>query len=157
MEVRNLQSRPEDNILTQKIYFNIMNGSLSLRTPSTFLLHIFEMLFLYSISFQFNLIQCCILIVFFQNSFSAAILVTHIFRCFCTLLDTPNIRQILLDNQICNSINRGLKSLANLVKTGVTNFIMQTTRFPECVQAYIDEGVLETQVGNIFSFITANN
>lgn len=78
-----------------------------------------------------------------QNSFSAAIVVNNIFRCLCTLIEEEEVRKRLLSYNLTASMKRGLKSLANLVKTSVTNFIMQTTRFTEFVTEYIDDGVLE--------------
>lgn len=53
------------------------------------------------------------------------------------------MRYVLLSNFIVSSIKRALKSLSNLVKTAVTNFILQTTRFNEYVEVYIDRGILE--------------
>lgn len=53
------------------------------------------------------------------------------------------MRETLLQNFIVSSIKRALKSLSNLVKTSVTNFILQTTRFNEFIDAYIDRGILE--------------
>lgn len=78
-----------------------------------------------------------------QNSFATAILVNNIFRCLCTLADEAQVRNVLLSHYIAQSMKRGLKSLSNLVKTSVTNFIMQTARFPEMVHEYIEAGVLE--------------
>ncbi|KAI9582705.1 uncharacterized protein LOC119636281 [Glossina fuscipes] len=81
-----------------------------------------------------------------KNSFNTSILVSTIFRTLCCLVDEAPARKALLANGITASINRGLKSLANLVKTSVTNFIIQTTRFYEFICAYIENGVLETLV-----------
>lgn len=67
----------------------------------------------------------------------------NIFRCLCTIVDEEPVRNILLNNFIVSSIKRALKSLSNLVKTAVTNFILQTTRFNEFVEVYIDRGILE--------------
>lgn len=81
--------------------------------------------------------------LFPQRSYAHSILVNNIFRCLCTLIDEEPVREILLDNFIVSSIKRALKSLSNLVKTAVTNFILQTTRFNEFIDAYIDRGILE--------------
>ncbi|XP_036331325.1 uncharacterized protein LOC118742986 isoform X1 [Rhagoletis pomonella] len=81
-----------------------------------------------------------------KNSFATAILVNNIFRCLCTLVDEEQIRTFLLSHHIAASMIRGLKSLSNLVKTSVTNFIMQTTRFPEMIHEYIEAGVLEVLI-----------
>ncbi|XP_017092664.2 armadillo repeat-containing protein 3 [Drosophila bipectinata] len=78
-----------------------------------------------------------------MRSYSHSILVNNIFRCLCTLIDEEPVREILLDNYIVSSLKRALKSLSNLVKTAVTNFILQTTRFNEFIDAYIDRGILE--------------
>ncbi|KAH8415889.1 hypothetical protein KR222_002689 [Zaprionus bogoriensis] len=78
-----------------------------------------------------------------MRSYAHSILVHNIFRCLCTIIDEEPVRQTLLDNFIVSSIKRALKSLSNLVKTAVTNFILQTTRFNEFVDAYIDRGILE--------------
>ncbi|KAL7738640.1 hypothetical protein ACLKA6_006931 [Drosophila palustris] len=78
-----------------------------------------------------------------MRSYAHAILVHNIFRCLCTIIDEEPVRLTLLSNFIVSSIKRALKSLSNLVKTAVTNFILQTTRFNEFVDAYIDRGVLE--------------
>uniref|UniRef100_W8B7J1 Armadillo repeat-containing protein 3 n=1 Tax=Ceratitis capitata TaxID=7213 RepID=W8B7J1_CERCA len=83
-----------------------------------------------------------------KNSFATAILVNNIFRCLCTLVDEALVRTVLLSHYIAPSMKRGLKSLSNLVKTSVTNFIMQTTRFPEMVHEYIESGVLEVLILN---------
>lgn len=53
------------------------------------------------------------------------------------------MRETLLANYIVSSMKRALKSLSNLVKTSVTNFILQTTRFNEFIDAYIDRGIME--------------
>ncbi|KAH8297327.1 hypothetical protein KR044_010417 [Drosophila immigrans] len=79
-----------------------------------------------------------------MRSYAHAILVHNIFRCLCTIIDEEPVRSTLLNNFIVSSIKRALKSLSNLVKTAVTNFILQTTRFNEFVDAYIDRGILET-------------
>ncbi|XP_017054394.1 uncharacterized protein LOC108096945 [Drosophila ficusphila] len=78
-----------------------------------------------------------------MRSYAHSILVNNIFRCLCTLIDEPLVRETLLANYIVSSIKRALKSLSNLVKTSVTNFILQTTRFNEFIDAYIDRGILE--------------
>ncbi|XP_068147135.1 uncharacterized protein [Drosophila tropicalis] len=78
-----------------------------------------------------------------MRSYAHSILVNNIFRCLCTLIDEEPVRLVLLNNYIVSSIKRALKSLSNLVKTAVTNFILQTTRFNEFIDAYIDRGVLE--------------
>ncbi|XP_023302611.2 uncharacterized protein LOC111684633 [Lucilia cuprina] len=78
-----------------------------------------------------------------MNSFSTAILVTNLFRCICSIVDEEVIHQLLLEAYLCSSIKRALQSLSNQVKTAATNFIMQTTRFPLLLAAYIDSGVLE--------------
>ncbi|KAH8304308.1 hypothetical protein KR059_006215 [Drosophila kikkawai] len=78
-----------------------------------------------------------------MRSFAHSILVNNIFRCLCTLIDEQRVRQTLLENYIVTSIKRALKSLSNLVKTSVTNFILQTTRFNEFIDVYIDRGILE--------------
>ncbi|XP_067633285.1 armadillo repeat-containing protein 3 [Eurosta solidaginis] len=83
-----------------------------------------------------------------KNSFATAILVNNIFRCLCTLVEEEPVRAALLTHYIAASMKRGLKSLSNLVKTSVTNFIMQTTRFPEMVHEYIEMGVLEVLILN---------
>uniref|UniRef100_A0A0K8UWQ3 Armadillo repeat-containing protein 3 n=1 Tax=Bactrocera latifrons TaxID=174628 RepID=A0A0K8UWQ3_BACLA len=83
-----------------------------------------------------------------KNSFATAILVNNIFRCLCTLADEAAVRTVLLSHYIAPSMKRGLKSLSNLVKTSVTNFIMQTARFPEMVHEYIEAGVLEVLILN---------
>ncbi|XP_034102830.1 uncharacterized protein LOC132793738 [Drosophila nasuta] len=79
-----------------------------------------------------------------MRSYAHSILVHNIFRCLCTIIDEEPVRATLLNNFIVSSIKRALKSLSNLVKTAVTNFILQTTRFNEFVDAYIDRGILET-------------
>lgn len=84
-----------------------------------------------------------LLFLYCQKSFVSATLASHIFRCLCCLMDEDNNRNILLANYISSSIKRGLRSLSNVLKTSVTNFIMQTTRFPKYVQDYINNGVLE--------------
>lgn len=81
-----------------------------------------------------------------QHSYAHSILVHNIFRCLCTIVDEEPVRQVLLNNYIVSSIKRALKSLSNLVKTAVTNFILQTTRFNEFVEAYIDRGILAVYV-----------
>ncbi|XP_030373226.1 uncharacterized protein LOC115623122 [Scaptodrosophila lebanonensis] len=78
-----------------------------------------------------------------MRSYAHSILVNNIFRCLCTIIDEEPVREVLLENYIVSSIKRALKSLSNLIKTAVTNFILQTTRFVEFVDAYIDRGVLE--------------
>ncbi|KAH8237446.1 hypothetical protein KR038_012148 [Drosophila bunnanda] len=78
-----------------------------------------------------------------MRSFAHSILVNNIFRCLCTLIDEEQVRYTLLENYIVTSIKRALKSLSNLVKTSVTNFILQTTRFNEFIDVYIDRGILE--------------
>ncbi|XP_033246765.1 uncharacterized protein LOC117187919 [Drosophila miranda] len=78
-----------------------------------------------------------------MRSYAHSILVNNIFRCLCTIVDEQDVREVLLENYIVSSIKRALKSLSNLVKTAVTNFILQTTRFSEFIDAYIDRGVLE--------------
>ncbi|XP_017125627.1 LOW QUALITY PROTEIN: uncharacterized protein LOC108144985 [Drosophila elegans] len=78
-----------------------------------------------------------------MRSYAHSILVNNIFRCLCTLIDEAPVRETLLANYIVSSIKRALKSLSNLVKTSVTNFILQTTRFNEFIDAYIDRGILE--------------
>ncbi|KAH8277832.1 hypothetical protein KR018_008305 [Drosophila ironensis] len=78
-----------------------------------------------------------------MRSYAHSILVNNIFRCLCTLIDEEVVRETLLENYIVSSIKRALKSLSNLVKTAVTNFILQTTRFNEFIDAYIDRGILE--------------
>ncbi|KAH8285645.1 hypothetical protein KR054_011902 [Drosophila jambulina] len=78
-----------------------------------------------------------------MRSFAHSILVNNIFRCLCTLIDEEQVRHTLLENFIVTSIKRALKSLSNLVKTSVTNFILQTTRFNEFIDVYIDCGILE--------------
>lgn len=70
-------------------------------------------------------------------------MVSNIFRCLCSLVNEEDVRRELLQCYISSSIKRALKSLSTLVKTSVTNFIMQTSRFPEFVSEYIDSGVLE--------------
>uniref|UniRef100_A0A1B0BZ58 EDR1/CTR1/ARMC3-like peptidase-like domain-containing protein n=1 Tax=Glossina palpalis gambiensis TaxID=67801 RepID=A0A1B0BZ58_9MUSC len=80
------------------------------------------------------------------NSFNTLILVSSIFRTLCCLVDEDVSREILLHNYISASVKRGLKCSTTLVKTSVTNFIMQTSRFPEFVSDYIENGVLETLV-----------
>ncbi|KAH8401267.1 hypothetical protein KR009_004202 [Drosophila setifemur] len=81
-----------------------------------------------------------------MRSFAHSILVNNIFRCLCTLIDEEPVREVLLENFIVSSIKRALKSLSNLVKTSVTNFILQTTRFNEFIDAYIDRGILEVLI-----------
>ncbi|EDW59970.1 armadillo repeat-containing protein 3 [Drosophila virilis] len=78
-----------------------------------------------------------------MRSYAHSILVHNIFRCLCTIIDEAPVREVLLSNYIVSSIKRALKSLSNLVKTAVTNFILQTTRFNCFVDAYIDRGILE--------------
>ncbi|XP_033250674.1 uncharacterized protein LOC117189682 isoform X1 [Drosophila miranda] len=78
-----------------------------------------------------------------MRSYAHSILVNNIFRCLCTIVDKQDVREVLLENYIVSSIKRALKSLSNLVKTAVTNFILQTTRFSEFIDAYIDRGILE--------------
>ncbi|ALC40798.1 CG13326 [Drosophila busckii] len=78
-----------------------------------------------------------------MRSYAHSILVHNIFRCLCTIVEEEPVREVLLSNFIVSSIKRALKSLSNLVKTAVTNFILQTTRFNEFVDAYIDRGILE--------------
>ncbi|TDG44371.1 hypothetical protein AWZ03_009174 [Drosophila navojoa] len=78
-----------------------------------------------------------------MRSYAHSILVHNIFRCLCTIIDEQPVREVLLENYIISSMKRALKSLSNLVKTAVTNFILQTTRFNEFVDAYIDRGILE--------------
>ncbi|XP_043643604.1 uncharacterized protein LOC122613472 [Drosophila teissieri] len=78
-----------------------------------------------------------------MRSFAHSILVNNIFRCLCTLIDEAPVRETLLANYIVSSMKRALKSLSNLVKTSVTNFILQTTRFNEFIDAYIDRGIME--------------
>ncbi|BFG04319.1 uncharacterized protein DMAD_03323 [Drosophila madeirensis] len=78
-----------------------------------------------------------------MRSYAHSILVNNIFRCLCTIVDEQAVREVLLENYIVSSIKRALKSLSNLVKTAVTNFILQTTRFGEFIDAYIDRGILE--------------
>ncbi|XP_001360672.2 uncharacterized protein [Drosophila pseudoobscura] len=78
-----------------------------------------------------------------MRSYAHSILVNNIFRCLCTIVDEQDVREVLLENYIVSSIKRALKSLSNLVKTAVTNFILQTTRFSEFIDAYIDRGILE--------------
>lgn len=58
-------------------------------------------------------------------------------------MDEAINQELLLANYISSSIKRGLRSLSNTLKTSVTNFIMQTARFPEYVKEYINNGVLE--------------
>ncbi|XP_065369754.1 uncharacterized protein LOC135962008 [Calliphora vicina] len=84
--------------------------------------------------------------VLLMNSFSTGILVTHLFRCLCSIVDEEVIHQQLMDTYLSSSIKRALQSPSNQVKTAVTNFIMQTTRFPKFLQAYIDSGVLEVLI-----------
>ncbi|XP_013108133.2 uncharacterized protein LOC106087588 [Stomoxys calcitrans] len=81
-----------------------------------------------------------------MNSFSTAILVGNIFRCLCLLVDEASARYALLQTYIIPSIKRALKSLSNLVKASVTNFVIQTTRFPEFLNEYLDQGVLEVLI-----------
>ncbi|XP_054740686.1 uncharacterized protein LOC129246142 [Anastrepha obliqua] len=83
-----------------------------------------------------------------KNSFATAKLVSNIFRCLCTLVEEDQVRELLLPHYLALSMKRGLKSRSNLVKTSVTNFIMQTTRFPEMVHEYIESGVLEVLILN---------
>ncbi|XP_033250671.1 uncharacterized protein LOC117189675 isoform X2 [Drosophila miranda] len=78
-----------------------------------------------------------------MRSYAHSILVNNIFRCLCTIVDKQDVREVLLENYIVSSIKRALKSLSNLVKTAVTNFTLQTTRFSEFIDAYIDRGILE--------------
>uniref|UniRef100_A0A1A9UIX3 EDR1/CTR1/ARMC3-like peptidase-like domain-containing protein n=1 Tax=Glossina austeni TaxID=7395 RepID=A0A1A9UIX3_GLOAU len=78
-----------------------------------------------------------------MNSFNTLILASSIFRTLCCLVDEDVTRKILLDNYISASVKRGLKCSTTLVKTSVTNFIMRTSRFPEFVSDYIQNGVLE--------------
>ncbi|XP_037806582.1 uncharacterized protein LOC119600447 [Lucilia sericata] len=81
-----------------------------------------------------------------MNSFSSAILVTNLFRCLCSIVDEEVIHQLLLETYLCSSIKRALQSLSNQLKTAATNFIMQTTRFPILLAAYIESGVLEVLI-----------
>uniref|UniRef100_A0A1A9WP26 EDR1/CTR1/ARMC3-like peptidase-like domain-containing protein n=1 Tax=Glossina brevipalpis TaxID=37001 RepID=A0A1A9WP26_9MUSC len=81
-----------------------------------------------------------------KNSFNTSNLVSNIFRTLCSLVEEETVRKTLLDNLISASIKRGLKSLANVVKISVTNFIIQTTRFEEFICEYVEEGVLEALV-----------
>ncbi|XP_075169198.1 uncharacterized protein LOC142241319 [Haematobia irritans] len=88
------------------------------------------------------------LAILLSNSFSTTTLVNNIFCCLCSLVDEESARQALLQCYISSSIKRALKSSSILVKTSVTNFIMQTTRFPEFLEEYIDRGVLEVLIFN---------
>lgn len=78
-----------------------------------------------------------------QNSFSNAVLATHLLRSLCCLVAEEQIHDILCEAFLCSSVKRALQSNSNQLKCAATNFVMQATRFPKFVTAFKRSSLLE--------------
>ncbi|XP_037953951.1 uncharacterized protein LOC119684074 [Teleopsis dalmanni] len=86
--------------------------------------------------------------ILLKEAFPAALVLSKIYRCLSTIVDEEPVRKVLLQNYICASLKRALKSLSNAVKSSATNFIIQAARFPEFIEEFIETGVLEVLMTN---------